>query len=384
MKKIVFVFFVALASVSIHSKACFAGYNQVVKSFYDIKSMFENEQYQDIVDQYASTPRTLSAEELTYVSLSYAHLEDLISAIKYADLAIQKGAKYAEAYYAKAVAYNMEGSYGLAVENIKKAISLNPKQADYHTELGDIYFVQQDYKNALTSYRRAITQPIFSEKAYYMIGATYANLDDIKNALDTFYIAKSRVVKDKELYVTILYNIGKIEFDNKAYRKALIAYQELTDHFPDDYYSLEKEIQCYYALEDYSRADEIKSRLYTAYSKGELASTSLADMFCLNHFTAAGKDVMAYERYEEPSGHSFVKYIFYIADTEGNIEYTIYLNFVSPQKDGNQGVYKLVMEKDDNHYTFNTVFDENVKYSTLQPYIKEIVNGEINPVIQED
>jgi len=381
MRKIVYVLLTlaVCGTLSVYSTNSLLGVAQVVKPGDDIKTMYDNEQYQEIINQYAATPRTLSADELTYVAQSYLKLDDLTNAQKYADQAIQKDAKNARAFYVKGVINNMTGYYIQALTNLQKAIAISPRQSEYFTELGDAYLAQDNYVEALMNYRKAIKLPNPSEKAFYMIGAVYAGRDDMKNALDTFYVAKSKVVKDKELYVTLLYNIGKIEYDNKNYKKAVESYQELIEYFPDDYYSMEKMIQCYNALGYFARADVAKRKLYTAYEEGMLASTSMSDMFCIDRFNVESKEVSVYERFEEPTCRTFIKNIFYVANPNGNIESSIMLEYIPAEEQDAKGSYRLVMEKDNMRHTFNTTMDETIKYATLQSLITDIVNGKITP-----
>ncbi|MFV0417624.1 MAG: tetratricopeptide repeat protein [Dysgonomonas sp.] len=382
MRKVVYVLLLMLLSGGLNSYATGSLFDvhQTVKPNDDIKTLFDNEQYQDIVNRYAATPRNLSADELTYVARSYYQLGDLPNARKYVDMAVQKDVRFAKAYYIRGTFNNTTGNYIGALGDLQQAIQLAPKQAEYYTELGDVYLSQDNYSEALMNYRKAIKLPQPSEKAYYMIGAVYAGRNDIEKALDTFYVAKTKIVKDKELYVTLLYNIGKIEYDKKNYKKAVEAYRELIEFFPDDYYSIEKVIQCYNAQKDYDQADNTKDKLYVAYRDGLLSSSSMSDMFCTDNFLVGEKEVSAYERFEEPSCRStFVKNIFYIADRAGNIESTIFLEYNMPEQEGAKGQYQLVMEKDTKRHTYNVVFDEGIRYATLQPYVIDVINGKLKP-----
>lgn len=353
---------------------------QTVKPNDDIKTLFDNEQYQEIVNRYAGTPRTLSADELTYVARSYSQLGDLHNAKKYVDMAIKKDSKNAKAYYTRGTFNNTTGNYIEALGDLQQAIMLAPKQAEYYTELGDVYLSQDNYPEALMNYRKAVKLPQPSEKAYYMIGAVYAGRNDLEKALDTLYVAKSKIVKDKELYVTLLYNIGKIEYDKKNYKKAVEAYQELIEFFPDDYYSIEKVVQCYNAQKAYDRADDVKTKLYVAHNEGLLSSSSMSDMFSIDNFLVGEKEISAYERFEEPSCRAtFAKNIFYVVGKNGNIESTIFLEYNMPEIEGTPGQYQLVMEKDAKRYTYNVVFDEGIRYGMLQPYIIDVVSGKLKP-----
>ena len=381
MKKVVFTWLISLSMFPF----CFigAGECQVVKPQDDIKALFMNEQYQEIIDEYAGKPRTLSAEDLSYVAKAYFRLNDVENASKYTDLALQKDTKCAYAYYAKGVISNAAGDHSKALVNLEKAIELAPKQGEYYTTIGDIYFAQEDYNNALSNYRKAVKVNTSSEKAYYMVGAVYAHQNDIKNALDTFYVAKSKIIKDKELYVTVLYNIGKMEYDNKNYKSAVEAYQELIEYFPDDYYSLEKLVECYNILGYYGRADIPKHKLYAAYEKGLLLPTSISDMFCIDRFMIGSKEISAYERYQSPSCQPFVKNIFYVANDDGNIESAIHLEYIPSTSEGEKGNYKPIFIKDSKRYSYNLTFDESVKYSTLQSTIKDIIDGKFDATLDD-
>lgn len=44
-----------------------------------------------------------------------------------------------------------------------------------------------------------------------MLAQIYNDLNDNESALDTFYVAKSSVSKEPNLYINILFNIGLLE-----------------------------------------------------------------------------------------------------------------------------------------------------------------------------
>lgn len=381
MKKTIYILLISLFVFPFcpSGNILFSHENQVVKPKDDIKKMFEKGLYTEIIEEYGNTPRTSSAEELSYVAESYIRLNDFINAAKYADMAIQKDAKSSRALYVKGSISSANGNHAQGIADMQKAINLAPKQAEYYTGLGDIYFAQDDYTKALANYRKAVSLPNPSEKAFYMIGAVYANEDNVKLALDTFYVAKSKIEKDKELYVTVLNNIGKIEFDNKNYKDASEAYRELTEYFPDDYYSLEKLVECYNALGYYSRADVSKAKLYTAYQQGELWDTSIADMFCVDHFIVGDKEVSAYERFEVSPCRTITKYIFYVADKEGIIDSTINLEFTPAEEEGKAGRFDPVMLKGSDRFGFNVLYDGNLAYTTLLSAVKDIIDGKVEP-----
>jgi tetratricopeptide (TPR) repeat protein len=337
--------------------------------------MFDKEQYSEIIEKYGSAPRIASAEELAYVAESYFRLNNLTDASRYADMALHKSAKCAQALYVKGATSGAAGNYADALRNLQEAVSLAPKNAQYYTGLGDVYFAQENYSEALANYRKAISLPEPSEKAYYMIAAVHADRDEVKQALDTFYIARSKVVKDKELYATILYNIGKMEYDAGNYKGASVAYQELTEYFPDDYYSYEKLVECYNILGYYTRADLTERKLYDAYQNGQLWTTGIADKFCIDHFTAGDKEVSAYERYETSPCRTVDKYLFYIVGADGNIDSMITLEYTPSAEEGKPGRYDPIMFRGSDKYGFNIVYDGDMSYQSLRSSVIDLVEG---------
>lgn len=349
---------------------------QVSTGSNSIKSLYENGHYHEIIDQYAGTPRNLSSTELTYIAQAYLHINDTDMAARYADMAANKNPKDANIFYIKGMLAHLQENQQEAMKAFNEAIKLSPRMADSYTGLADIYYAQEKTRLALQNYRKAISVNPPSEKAYYMIGAINAGEGNMNAALDTFYIAKSKIIKDKELLVTVLYNIGQLEYDNKNYNKAIKAYQELISYIPDDYYSQVKLVQCYNILGQYEKANTQKRELYNAYNKGSLPS-DLSDQFAIDQFTVGNKEVFGYERYQQPAGYAFVKNIFYVINNEGNIEESIFMEYTPPTANEKSGSYNLSIVKGIERSTFNTTFEETVSYSTVKSYIEDIVNGKI-------
>jgi len=369
MKRLILISLIVLSgsTVSLYSNISSNGTIQVNPGD-DIKTLFENEQYQRIIDLYAGRPRTLSAEELMYVAQSYMHLGDTSNGLKYAEMATQKDEENARTYFVMGVLYNAEGNYKKAITSLEEAVKRMPDEANYYTALGDSYYGQEEYEEALLYYQKATFLNPPSEKAFFMIASVYAAQDKEKEALKAFYTAKSNIESDRELYVTVLYNIGKMEYDSGSYQKAINAYNDLIAHFPDDYYSYEKLVQCYYGLDQIGKANLQKAKLYAAYKKGLLESSSISDQFCFDQFKAGDKEIVAYERYEEFVSEPVVKRIFYIIDNYNNINATILQ--ITTSKDSNT----FTMTKNGTEYTYaDEVSGQKPKYPSLKAYITDIV-----------
>jgi tetratricopeptide (TPR) repeat protein len=337
--------------------------------------MFEEEEYQGIIDLFADRPRTLSSEELMYVAQSYMNVGDIQNGLTYANMATQKDKNNAKTHFVTGVLHNAAESYNNAIKSLEEAIRQAPGEANYYTALGDSYYGLGKNEEAMLYYQKAAFLNPPSEKAYFMIASLYALQDKEKESLDAFYTAKSKIANDKELYVTVLYNIGKMEYDNYSYQKAINAYNDLIAHFPDDYYSHEKLVQCYNGLDQTDKANLQKAKLYTAYKKGLLNAISISDRFCFDQFKVGDKEIVAYERYEDYTSGPIVKRIFYIIDNHSNISATILQRHISP--DG----YTFVMTKNGTEYTYaDEISGENPKYPSLKAYISDIVTGRITAI----
>jgi tetratricopeptide (TPR) repeat protein len=334
--------------------------------------MFEEDQYQEIIDLYANNSQTLSSEDLMYIAQSYMNLGDMQNGLIYANMATSKEINNARAYFITGVLYNANGDYNNAKKSLEKAIELAPEEANYYAALGDSYYGQENDEEALFYYKKATLPEPASEKAFFMIATIYATQGKEDESLNAFYTAKAKIVNDKELYVTALYNIGKMEYDKGSYQKAIDAYNDLLSYFPDDYYSYEKLVQCYYGLNQIGKANLQKTKLYTAYKNGLLESTSISDQFRFDQFKIGNKEIVAYERYEEFASKPIVKRIFYVVDSDGNINATILQ--MTTSKDN----YTFTMTKNGTEYTYaDEVSGPTPKYTSLKAYISDIITGNL-------
>ena len=359
MKKIIFIIAATLFSIQFISAQ-------------NIKKMFDEEQYQSIIDSYTNNSGILSSEDLMYIAQSYMNLGDIHNGLAYANMATQKDSNNARTYFVTGVLYNADEDYKNAIKALEKAITIAPQEANYYTALADSYYGQEKYDEALLYYQKATTLKPVSEKAFFMIATIYASLNKEEESLNAFYKAKVNIANDKELYVTVLYNIGKMEYDKGSYQKAIDAYNDLTSYLPDDYYSYEKLVQCYYGLNQIGKAKLEKAKLYTAHKNGLLESTSISDQFCFDQFKIGEKEVVAYERYEEFISKPIVKRIFYVVDSSQNVNATIL------QKSISKDSYTFTMTKNGTEYTYaDEVSGQKPKYSSLKAYISDMVTGKL-------
>lgn len=369
MKKsiIIVLALLAVAPVSSYASTDVFSVQQSIDSN-DIKTLFDNEQYQQIVDTYAGRPRGLSTTELGYIALSYYKLDDVDKSLKYADMALQKDSKDLRIYTLKGMILNTQEKYNEAIEVFNKAIELSPREGELYTNLGDSYLAMKRYDEALANYQKAILQRNPSDRAYYMIGVAYDSMDNRSKALDAFYIAKSKVASNKELYVAVLYNIGLIEYANGDYAKALLIYDELLKYYPDDYQSYEKQIQCYYALDNYNKGDAVKAKLYKLYEISLPTGTVPYYQINTDFFHAGSKPVYVYERYQQPN-EEYDKYIFFVMKLGSeDVDYQIVFRY-----EPNTNNYSLLKIKNGTEENYNLTYGLDLNYRTAKDFVIEKV-----------
>lgn len=71
----------------------------------------------------------------------------------------------------------------------RRAIALNPDNADAHVNLGRLFQVRGDLKRAKRHYQRALSAAPAHQLAYYNLGTVFDELDELDTALDYYHQA---------------------------------------------------------------------------------------------------------------------------------------------------------------------------------------------------
>jgi len=71
----------------------------------------------------------------------------------------------------------------------RRAIALNPDNADAHVNLGRLFQVRGDLKRAKRHYQRALRAAPTHQLAYYNLGTVFDELDELDTALDFYHQA---------------------------------------------------------------------------------------------------------------------------------------------------------------------------------------------------
>lgn len=376
MKKILILICISVIGGSIFSQIEAQSWKQ---SDSEIKKIFESEQYYEIINKYAPKPKKdLSLDELIYVGWAYYMFGEIDKAKEYSDIALKKGDQNATVYYLKGLIDLSKKKTDEALEAYEKAIKLDMSVGNYYTAVGNIYMDKGDIQKAIDYYNLGITVSKPSEQAYYMLADTYAGIGDKEKALKSFYEAKAQVQKDKELYATILYNIGTMEMDRKKYKKAIVAFSELIEYFPDDYYTHTSLVQCCYALQDYIMGDMYKDNLYIAYQNGTLTGSEFADKFCVDNFMIDSKMVSCYEYFQSTTfedAENVPIYIFYVVNPNGMIEAELRYNYIADRNE-DKGSFELTAHRVDTGELSSIIFDKDQSYIDLKMIVENGIDAD--------
>ncbi len=347
----------------------------------DVGEVFKNlyaEQNYDEILKHLDESEDYSSKALYYFGMAYYMKSDDQNCLKYLNKCIDKDSSNLDAYFIIGKTYYYMSEYEKSILNIRKAISIDSTRSIFYSGLADTYLELQNTDSALKYYQISYDLGDAPEQTYFMLPQVYGALNMNDKVIEYSYIAKEQIARDTDRYLIVLYNIGLFEYLAHNYDKAEDALVELLSIKPDDYLSIPKLIQVYYAKKKYDMAKPLKEVLYEAEKKG-LLNEPMDFMFCFDQFTWNGKHIQVHERYAEPDGKLYYKHLFYILDEDENIEFRIQTENSPILVSMGTGKYLLGMNKGDMHYTFNIGFGEDFNYEELKQAVIDILDGKIKP-----
>jgi type IV pilus assembly protein PilF len=104
-------------------------------------------------------------EAYTQLGLQYLRAGDLTSAKDALQRAMEISDEHAGTYNALALVFQMEQEQGLAEQNFRRAVSLEPETASYHNNFGAFLYARGRYKEACTELERATEDPFYTQRA---------------------------------------------------------------------------------------------------------------------------------------------------------------------------------------------------------------------------
>lgn len=128
--------------------------------------------------------------------------------------------------------YTSQGKTDDAIAELKKAIELRPNFWRHHNRLGIIYYNIARYDEAIAELTRVTELQPDSPRGFHTVGTVYQAIGDNARALQNYERA-IQLGAAAETYV----NLGMIQFGNKRYQEAARAFEQATALKPNEPYN---------------------------------------------------------------------------------------------------------------------------------------------------
>ncbi len=160
------------------------------------------------------------------IAMSYFQMEDYGQAEKILSAIVTKDPNDAEATYTLARTYLEMGLEGKAIPFYIKAIELDDTKSKWHFELGLLYYNNDNYKNAVLSFNKAVEHGFIRSNDFNEnLGFAYIYSGDFDNGEKLLNEIIARKPGDKE----IIRDIALAFYDRKMYDKCLGYCQKLME-----------------------------------------------------------------------------------------------------------------------------------------------------------
>jgi tetratricopeptide (TPR) repeat protein len=160
--------------------------------------------------------------------------EDVNEKIKLFSNAIELNPENADYFNNRGDVYYALEQYDKAIEDYSKAIELNPENADYFNNRGNVYYNLGHYNEAIKDYCKAIELNHKYANAFYNRGNVYYALEQFDKAIEDYCKAIELNPDDADYFNNkglAFYNLGQHNEAIKNYSKAIKLNQEYANAF---------------------------------------------------------------------------------------------------------------------------------------------------------
>lgn len=231
---------------------------------YISNDLMKHKKYKDARDILLGlyTNDTLNTYFTRNIGLSYIKEGNKIEAFKWLNKTLELDGTDIKAYVLKARVYSILKEFDLAIENVEKAIELDPFNSDLYIQLGDIHVLRNHNYRAIPVFLKAykLTNDAFIARS---IGFSYFKIKKYEDAKS--YLKIADVDSDgSDLQVNI--HLGDIyRFQNKMDSSLSYYNSALEILIPDNdskYSILQSKAECYYYLNDFEKSIEMYQLAY--------------------------------------------------------------------------------------------------------------------------
>lgn len=214
-------------------------------------------------------------ESHLFNALKSKSLEDNQQALRYFEKCIKLDKNIPLPFYEAAIINAANGDYVVALEQVKKAIKIEPRNRWYLLLYGNILFSNQEFLNAAAQYKKLIKIDPANEELYFKLSEIYIYANDLNKAI--------KVYNDLEKYKGIDKMISMQK--HKLYRElnnikgAINELNLILDVFPNDIEVMEILSELYLLNDQKEKAfEEFKKIAFIDPNNGRIHLT-LADYY---------------------------------------------------------------------------------------------------------
>ncbi|MDJ0840117.1 MAG: tetratricopeptide repeat protein [Acidobacteriota bacterium] len=178
--------------------------------------------------------------------------KDTLKAIEHLEQAVEKDDQNFTYHHWLALAYSMNGQLAEAEEHLKKALAINPNNAESHNLMGSILVDQGRFDEAVVSFRKVIQDKNYPEPKfpYFNLGKCLVKQQRPDQAVAAFEFALRFDPKFYRAYIAL----GEIFKDKKDYMKMLYYYQKAEPAYANDVNVLFNIGLAHFQLKQFNRA----------------------------------------------------------------------------------------------------------------------------------
>ena len=249
------------------------------KSFYPEKKEKTNEK--EIIEK-----DNFSFNTNFFEALKAKSLEEYEQALKLFQKCIKLNKNIPTPYYESALINQNIGNYDLAIEQIKKAISLDLENKWYMIAYAEILFFNEDFQNAANQYKKLIKIEPGNEQWYFMLSDTYIYNRDFQKAINVY----DQLEKHKGVDKTLSIQKQKLYMELNKTNKAIIEIIELLKKFPEDIESMEILSDLYLLNDEKEKAFDMFKKIVILSPENGRIRLTLAD-----YYREQGDNTKSYE-----------------------------------------------------------------------------------------
>ena len=213
-------------------------------------------------------------------------LEDYDEALQHFSKCIEIDNKASAALYESAIINAENGNHKNAIEQIKAATKLEPKNRWYLYLYAEILFSKQDFINAAEKYKKLITLEPNNEELYFKLSEIYIYSNNFKKAIGVYDSLEKKKGVDKNISIQ----------KQKLYRKindikgAIKELKKITEKSPNDAEILAILAELYLLNDEKERAFELFKKLSIIDPNNGRIHLTLAE-----HYRDQGQNDKSYE-----------------------------------------------------------------------------------------